>query len=280
VDRTDDDKEIILLYQIENTVYRNLHLGFDPAALEILDDGDATDEEINSLQGMIDKELVASLFKIGASAYHSRLQMGECVTFNDLMLCIGMWPAKIYVLSLSLFSLDRGPDFRELFARSVGTSALARVLMEMGNYEDDVVKKAQLGGLFAEVGKVIMLMYRKEKGKDSLTDEFIEKHHTYFFQKIIEDFRMPHFLNDIVSFGDNIVFDEDTIILPSVVYLARMEVIGSFRKYGKLRIGFLKRGPEDPFAKTPVAEIKSFFDILSLTSYLEIENHTEQMPTL
>ncbi|MGD0885893.1 MAG: HDOD domain-containing protein [Thermodesulfovibrionales bacterium] len=277
---TADDKDVVLLHEIENVVYRNLDLGFDPAALEILDDEDATAEEINSLQGMIDREIVASLFKIGASAYHSRLQMGECVTFNDLMLCIGMWPAKIYVLSLSLFSLDRGPDFRELFARSVGTSALARVLMEMGNYEDDVVKKAQLGGLFAEVGKVIMLMYRKEKGKDSLTDEFIEKHHTYFFQKIIEDFRMPHFLNDIVSFGDNIVFDEDTIILPSVVYLARMEVIGSFRKYGKLRIGFLKRGPEDPFAKTPVAEIKSFFDILSLTSYLEIENHTEQMPTL
>jgi HDOD domain len=271
-----EKRELILLQEIESTVYRNLHPGFDRRALEILDNEDATAEEINSLQSMLDKEIVASLFKIGASVFHSRLQMGEVVTFNDLILCIGMWPAKIYVLSLSLFSLDKGPEFRELFAKSVGTSALARALMGIGNYQDEEIKKAQLGGLFAEVGKVIMLLYKKAMGNDSLTPEYIEKYYSYFSGKIIEDFWMPSFLKDIISYGDNVVFDENTFILPSIVYLARAEVAKSFRKYGRLRIGSLMRGPDDPFANTPVAEIKTFFDILSLTNYLEVENYAPQ----
>src|SRR3972149_5771633 len=116
--KVENEEDLQVLTDIEEKVMNNINLGFDIQVLETLDRDDVSKKEIESLKEVISKEIVIRLFSVGNSIYYGRLRAGKFSNFSEIILRLGMDPAKVYILSLSLFFMKHDEQFTSLAARS------------------------------------------------------------------------------------------------------------------------------------------------------------------
>lgn len=277
------DEDQAVLDDIEETILKDLQLGFDPRVLEILDNDKASYETIDQIKDMVSKQIVAKLFQLGGSFHYFKLRIGNVSNFYDLIVRLGMQPTKIFILLLSLFSVKNSDAFRMLCARSFATSILAKLFAQERKWKDELVNNIELMGLFVEVGKVILLLYREHMTKmygetECLSEEFVERYHPYFGAKLVKQFNLPDYLLDTLSHPDYLCFDEDSTTEASVVYSAFCIVDLSFRKHGKLIIQSPMPDTTNTFSDTAGVTIQSWFSAIGLSDYLEIRPVPEKDP--
>ncbi|MBI5100118.1 MAG: HDOD domain-containing protein [Nitrospirae bacterium] len=263
----ENNEDLKILNDIEEKIIKNIKLGYDPQILTVLDDEKATSNQIELLKGKLTNEIVTRLFRMANAVYFGKLLGGDVSSFFEATIRIGMQPAKMYIISLSIFSLSSSKEFKILTARSFATSVLGRMLAgEMGLHEREI-KKVELGGLFLNIGKTMVWLYQTSCSNINIEEEFISKYSPYLGLKIIEKFKLPGFLNEIML-SPYFRFTEDSLHLSAVVNMANSIVENSFRKYGKLVIQ--SPLPDELIANTPGSIIEDQFRAIGLSEYLEI----------
>ena len=116
--RVSSEEDLRILTEIEEKVMNQVHLGFDPEVLDILDREETTKSQLESLRERLSKEIVVRLFSLGNSIYYGRLRAGKFSSFSEIILRLGMGPSKIYILALSIFFMNPDKEFTSLAARS------------------------------------------------------------------------------------------------------------------------------------------------------------------
>jgi hypothetical protein len=264
----DSEEDLKILTEIEEKVMNQVHLGFDPQVLEILDREETSRSQIESLKEMISKEIVIRLFSLGNSIYYGRLRAGKFSSFSEIILRLGMGPSKIYILALSIFFMNPGKEFTALAARSFIISVLAKILAKQMGLKEEEVNNAGLGGLFLKVGKVFMMLYNHQK-EEPLDKEFISRYYPYLGLKMVEKFKLPDFLKAVLS-CQVCSFWEDSVSVPGVIQLAHSVVDKSFKKYGKWVIQSPIPDADGLVISTHGSMMAAELDAVGLGSFLEI----------
>lgn len=266
--RIGSEEDLKILTEIEEKVMNQVHLGFDPKVLEILDREETTKSQIESLKEMISKEIVIRLFSLGNSIYYGRLRAGKFSSFSEIILRLGMGPAKIYILALSVFFMNTGKEFTSLAARSFIISILGKILAKQMGLKEEDIKNAELGGLFLKVGKVFMMLYKHQRG-EPLDEGFISRYYPYLGLKMVEKFKLPDFLNAVLS-CPVCSFREDSFSVPGIVQLAHSVVDKSFKKYGRFVLQSPMPDADGWVTSTYGSIIAGQLDAVGLGSFLEI----------
>ncbi len=268
------DSDLEVLHAIEQEALAGLNLGFDPQVLQILEDVDAAERDIEMLKTRISEEVLSRLFNIANSVHYGHLLKGKVDNFYQVVSRLGMSFTKTLVIILAPFTLVRSREAEIVFARCFATSVLAGKILarEFGLREDDA-KRVELGGLFCEIGKIIMILHQEHhaetwKQPDRPRD-FIDQYHSYFGEKIIEKFNLPDYLRDMVRI-EHLMLGEDLVTLPGIVRLAWHSVDASFRRRGKLVIGSPMPDQGKGVVSTRGSLILEQFRAIGLEKYLEL----------
>jgi hypothetical protein len=138
---------------------------------------------------------------------------------------------------------------------------------QMGMKEEDV-KRVELGGLFLKVGKVFMLLYERQSG-EPLERAFVTKYYRYLGSKMVERFKLPDFLLEVLS-SPVCNFTENSFNVRGVVQLAHAIVDKNFKNYGKFIIQSPMPDREGLVTSTLGAIMENQLDAIGLGSFLEI----------
>jgi len=175
----ENNEDLKILNDIEEKIIKNINLGYDPQILAVLDDERATSNQIELIKDKITKEIVTRLFRMANAVYFGKLLGGEISSFFEATIRIGMQPAKLYIIALSIFSLSPSKEYKTLAARSFAASVLGRMLASEMGFREKEIKNVELGGLFFNIGQLMILLYRTSGSNISLDDEFISKYSPY-----------------------------------------------------------------------------------------------------
>jgi HD-like signal output (HDOD) protein len=261
-----------ILKEIEEKIIRKVDLGFNPQILEVLDRVDARREEIEALREALGKGLVTRLFGLGNSTYYGRLRAGKFTDFSEIIFRLGFGPAKIYILSLALFFVKPGKEFVDLAARSFLISFLGKMIAKKMGMTEEEIKKVEMGGLFLKIGKVFMLLYESCEEK-KLDEDFISLYYPYIGLKVVDFFKLPEFLKEVISFS-SLQLEENSFSISSIIELAHSEVDKSFKKFGKFVIQSPMPDEEGMVLTTLGADLAHQFEAVGLGVFLEV------LPTL
>jgi hypothetical protein len=229
------DREDInnLLDEIEVKMIDKVTLGFSPEVLGILDNVEASNQEIELLKARIGNEILMRVFNIANSAYYGSLRKGSIYTFYEVVTRLGMNHTKALIIILALQIMARGDkEIEVIFARSFASSVMGKILAQQFGMREDNAKRVELGGLFSEIGKMIFLLYKKLHAPDDekIDDDFIDKYHPYLAERIIEKFALPDYLKQMI-FSESIVVEENYITTSGMTQIAIGLVAASFDKY-------------------------------------------------
>lgn len=274
MNRQISEKEAAILSAIEKKVLAGLNLGFDPQVLQVLEDPDAEERRIEMLKTRISEEVLSRLFNVANSVHYGHLRKGKVDNFYQLVSRLGMSFTKTLILILALFALARSRETQTLFARCFAVSVIAGKVLgrELGLREDDA-KKVELGGLFCEIGKVVMILYKErylqEWNQMDPPDDFLDKFNSYFGEQMIEKFKLPDHLRDMIA-ADHIHLGEELLTLSGILHVARCAVDASFEKSGKLVIHCPMPVMNSTMAVTKGSFIYEQFKAVGIEKYIEI----------
>lgn len=227
-------EEIIsLLDVIETKMISSETLGFSPEVLEVLDNVEASNEEIELLKTQIGNEILMRIFNIANSAYFGTLKKGGIATFYEVVTRLGMSHTKVLIIIFALHALCQ--DDRELeiiFVRSYVSAVIGKILAQQLGFREDAAKKVELGGLLSEIGRILILLYKKlyAPEEEKIDDNFIDKYHPYLGERIVEIFALPDYLKEMI-FTESIVVKEKYITISGVTQMAINIVGSSFHKH-------------------------------------------------
>lgn len=246
---------------------------FDPEIFSVLDDVNIGRRELNQVQKKINEIIWLRLQSIASAVYSGNLRQGEVSSFYDVVSRLGTQKTKVLIMMIGMQqSSPADRDVENVFARNFSTSVMANILAQQCGFRDRSVQRAELGGLFLGIGRLVMTLYRKSmvRGAKEIDDIFIDTYHRFLAVKIIKRFALPDFLAPIIL-TKTVLFEENVISLPGVVYLARDMVRSSFQKYGnRLIIRCTIPRPETDVSRTIEAIIRDKFRTAGLEKYLVI----------
>jgi hypothetical protein len=246
---------------------------FDPAIFSVLDDVNTGRRELNLAQKKINEPVWLRLQTIASAVYSGNIRRGEASSFYDVVSCLGTQKTKLLIMMMGIQQsalADR--EVENIFARNFSTSVMADVLARQFGFRDESAQRAELGGLFLGIGRLVIALYRKDSPREAgeINDVFINTYHRFLAAKIIKRFALPDFLSTIIS-AQSVLLEENSISLPGVVYLARDMVRSSFQKYGnRLVIRCNIPRPAIDVSRTLESIIRDKFHAAGLEKYLVI----------
>lgn len=265
----ENQKNSDLFKDIEEKVLKEFHWGVDLKCLEVLDGNETTPDQIELLKEKLSQEILTRLFGMANSVYYGKLRKGEISTFHEVVLRLGMVYTKTFIIASSLFSLVPGKGAEIFAARSFATSILARILGQKLGFRSEEVQKAELGGLFFDVGRIVIYIYQTFHSKQPLEERFIEAYHPYLGVEIIRQFELPEFLKEIISPHPFSLHDE-SFSISAIVDLAYAIVDRSFIRNEKLIIQSPLPDKEGFVIHTLGSMISDEFSTIGLGRYLEL----------
>lgn len=277
-----EKEEIInLLDIIEEKMIDQETLGFSPEVLEVLDNVEASNEEIELLKTRIGNEILMRIFNIANSAYYGSLRKGSIHTFYEVVTRLGMSHTKVLIIILALQILAAGDkDIEVVFARSYASAVLGKILAHQFGIREDHAKRVELGGLFSEIGMIIILLYKKMHGEDDnrIDEDFIRKYHPYLAERLVEKFALPDYLKYMV-FSEGMVVEENYITIAGMTRIAVNFVAACFDKFhNHLVIEALSMPVSRKDGKVALETIiESQFNAVGLGRYLRIIKKKERL---
>ncbi len=222
-----------LLDVIEEKMLDAETLGFSPDVLAILDNVEASNNEIEMLKFRIGQEILMKIFNVANSAYYGSLKKGTIHTFYEVVTRLGMSHTKALIIILAQQYLARDDEKVEvIFARSFAASIIGKILAQQMGLREDLAKKVELGGLFSEIGRMILHVYKKLHAPDDerIDEIFIDKYSPYLTERIIDVFALPDYLKAMV-FQEGLVVEANYITLSGITRLAVQFVHASFSRH-------------------------------------------------
>ena len=265
---TDHHREDPNLFDaIEEFVMNSENIGIDPQIFHILDNMESSEEEIASIEKLIDLKLALRLRNMSCSVYYGMHRHGKVRKFNDVITSIGMQPAKLFIIALTLFS-RLGAGHKMIEVESFAVSLFAKVLAEQMHMNQDTIERAEIGGLFLTLGKVIIAIYETENNV-TIEPAFIEKHHREFAVKLIENLTLPEFLADVVL-ENRFVLRKNSLPVTGIVYLAKALVEKLIGDFGLIEIKSPMPDVVDNLETTIGLKIMEYFNLIGLGQYLRV----------
>jgi hypothetical protein len=256
-----------LFAQIEAFVMDGDNIGIDPRIFQILDNPESSEEELASIEKMIDLPLALRLRSMANSVYYGMHRHGQVTKFNDVITTIGMQPAKLFIIALALFSrLDE--SYKIIEVESFAVSFFAKLFAEQMSLNKQAVEKSELGGLFLNLGRVLMAIYATEK-KATVPSELIEKRHQEIAVKVIEQLSLPDYLADAIL-QDYFYLRKESLSVAGVVYLAKGVVEKILREHGLVAIRSPMPEVSENLETTIGLRIRQYFSLIGLGHYLRI----------
>ena len=261
------DEEIIegILQCLED-----INLGFDFTVLDILDDENAMPSQVEALKDQLGTVVSARLFIIANSVHYGKVRSGNITKFVDVVKHLGSETIKSTAIFIALNSLAKTEELRIIFARNFSTSKISDIIARFFGLKGNIRSTVALGGLFIEMGKVFMMLYA---GKQQITleEEFIEQYYPRVGAKVIERFKLPESLIDIVDHTYFTFEKKASLSLSSIVHMAHAVVEQSFRKYGKLVVKSMMPDPEGIiYSSTIGATLAGQFQSMDLGEYIKV----------
>ncbi|MBI4292869.1 MAG: HDOD domain-containing protein [Betaproteobacteria bacterium] len=222
-----------LLAAIEEYLAGEGNFGIDPQVLAILDDLEASKSEIASIENLIDEMIAIRLRKLAGAVFRGMTGHGKPKTFNDVIASLGTQPAKNFIIAIALFS-RLGTEHVKLETGSCAVSLFAKMIAEQMGFDRSAVEKAALGGLFLNLGKIVIAMYQSA-AKIDIDAGFAERHQRYLASKIIAQFNLPEFLEEMIR-EDTLVLQRRSFSVTGIVFLAQALVDRIIDEAGVIRI--------------------------------------------
>lgn len=275
------DEIIILLDTIEEKMIDKVTLGFSPEVLAILDNVEASNQEIEMLKARISNEILMRVFNVANSAYYGSLRKGSIYTFYEVVTRLGMNHTKALIIILALQILARDDkEIEVIFARSFASSVLGKILAQQFGMREDNAKSVELGGLFSEIGKMIILLYKKlhASNDERINEDFIKRYHPYLAERIIEKFALPDFLKQMV-FAESLVVEENYITVSGIAQVAISLVAASFHKFHNHLV--IETITPSTWGRDETITLQTIFEnqfnAVGLSKYLRIINKRERL---
>ena len=256
-----------LLAAIEEYLAGEGHFGIDPRALLILDNLDSSKSEIAGVEKLMDEMIAIRLRNLAGAVFRGLTGHGKPKTFNDVIASLGMRPAKNLVVAIALFS-RLGTEHKRLEAGSFATSLFGKIIAEQMGFERSAVEKAELGGLFLNLGKVIIAMY-KSAAKIDIQAAFVERHQRYLASKIIAQFNLPEFLEEMIR-EDRLALQKRSFSANGIVYLANALVEKLMDESGVIEIKSPMPDIADNLDVTLGSVIAEYFSQIGLGQFVKI----------
>ncbi len=273
----DDDTEEGLLAAIEQSL-EDINLGFDYEVLNVLDDEEARPPQIEPLKNQLGTTISARLFSLANSVHYGKLRSGHITNFVDVVKHLGTETTKSTAIFIALMGLSDTAQTREVFARNYGTSQLADIIAGQLGMSGNIRSRVALGGLFLEIGRIIIMLYGEKTGRE-IDTAFIERHQRHIGTKVIETFALPEVLSAIISQPHFTFIKKESLGTLAIVHMSHSLVQTSFMEHGKLVFQSSMPDPEGVIYKSTVGSvISTHFQIMGLGSYLNViaTPHTEQ----
>jgi hypothetical protein len=139
--------------------------------------------------------------------------------------------ALIIILALQILARD-DKEIEVIFARSYASSVIGKILAQQFGMREDNAKRVELGGLFSEIGKMILVLYKKLHAPDDkrFDNDFINKYHPYLAERIVEKFALPDYLKQMI-FSESLIVEENYITVSGITQVAINFVEASFQKF-------------------------------------------------
>ncbi len=266
----EDERERELLRHIQEYGIKEVRVGFSSEILKILDDSEAKASKIETLKDRLDKEIVLRLFAVANSVRYGKLSAGSVRIFFDVVMRLGMTYTKVLIVALSIATLSHDAEYEAASARSFATSLLGRLFAQRMRLSEDDVHKVELGGLFLEVGKLVIRLYHAAHPGIRSSSEFVNRCHPYIGITLVEHMELlPKFLVEIIS-PHPFTFEEDALSVTAIVDLAHKVVYESFKQHGKLVIAAPLPDTEGYVISTIGSVLEDQFAALGLAQYIEI----------
>lgn len=256
-----------LLAAIEAYLAGEGHFGIDPRVLAILDDLDATKSEIAGIEKMMDEMIAIRLRKLASAAFRGMTGHGKPKTFNDVIASLGMRPAKNLIAAIALFS-RLGAEHKRLETGSFAVSLFAKIIAEQMGFERSAVEKAELGGLFLNLGRIVIAIYQSGARID-IDAAFVERHQRYLASKIIAQFNLPEFLEEMIQ-EDRLVLQQRSFSAGGIVYLAQALVEKAMDESGVIEIKSPMPDVRDNLEVTLGSLISEYFSQIGLGQFVKI----------
>ncbi len=256
-----------LARRIEDYVLEEENFGIDPRVFAVLDDPDSSKTAIAGTEKMVDARIALRLRSMAKSAYYGLPSRSRAVDFYDVILALGMQPAKVFIIAMALFSrLDA--QHKHLEVESFAIAVFARLIAEAMAMNDAARERAELGGLFLQLGRVIIAMY--QSSRDAAIDPgFVERHHRRFALGIIEKFALPEFLAEMAA-EDRLVLARRSFGASGAVKLAQCLVQRVLKDYGVLEIKSPMPEVADNLDATTGSRISDYFQMIGLGRFVRI----------
>jgi hypothetical protein len=210
------------------------------------------------------------LYSIGNSVYYGRLRKGDIASFFDVVLRLGTQQTKMYIIVSALLQMASSSQARQLLAKGIATSVIGKIAAERLGLSRAGASRVELAGLFFEIGKMIALIYREGEQKYQLAPDFPDRFNLFIGLKVIEFFRLPPYLNDVLLNEDVIAFDEESFAVATIVHMVHLLVANSFLLRGLLSLK-VPLPDADGFAVSHYSDmIREWFRAMGLDEYVEI----------
>jgi len=268
------DRAFQLIDNIETTMAESIDdRFFHPDIFTTLDNVNASRKEIDLLRDKIGDDIWMRLQGIASSVYFGSLRRGDVSSFYDVVTRLGMHKTKAMIITLALYhygASDR--DVEVIFARCYATAVIAQMLALQMGFREEAAGRAELGGLLLEIGKKMMIVYKKtfDHAPEEIDDDFIESYHPYLGERIVKRYTLPDYLRSIIL-ARQVILEENIVSLPGIVYLAYDTVCVSFKKYdNRLVLKCQTPRPGTDVSRTLEAIIQDKFRAVGLEQYLHI----------
>jgi hypothetical protein len=263
----DQKEDLELIQRIEDHIMTVGNFGIDPRIFHILDNIDSSEKEIAGIEKMIDTNLALRLRNMANSVYYGMQRRGKITSFYDVIVSIGMQPAKLFIIAMALFTrLDS--RHKMLDVESFATSLFAKILAEQMTMSATAMEQAEIGGLFLNLGKVAIGIYETAEGVD-LDPGFISKYHRDFAIKFIEAFTLPDYLKEFIT-EDQIILQKNSLSVQGIVYLAHALVEKIIRDHGLILIKSPMPDIKDNLETTLGLKISEYFELIGLGRFLKL----------
>jgi len=269
-----------LLDEMEARMLEEETLGFSPEVFSVLDNVEASENDIEMLKYRMSHDILISLFNIAGSAYYGSLQKGGIHTFSEVVTRLGMNHTKAMIIMLAMHLLSKNDEAIEvIFARSFAASVIGKILAHQVGMREDAAKNVELGCLFSDIGRMVISLYKKMHAPDDerIDENFIGKYHVYLTERIIDTFSLPEYLNTMI-FHEGIVVEGSYITQSGVMRLAVQYVYDSFsRNHNRLVIEPLvpPSGQDQTISLDHIIEDQ--FRAVGLEKYLRILRKKERL---
>jgi len=244
-----------------------------PDIFETLEDVNASWQAIEAIGSKLSPEIGLKLTAIAGAVYLGTLRRGQAGGFFDVVNCLGMERTKALIIMLSTYLQGKqDPEIEAIFAQSYATAIMAMILAAQTGFREDAVKKAELCGLYMDIGRKFLTLYKHLHPEDSqiLTDDFIDTYHTYLGEKIAVRYSLPDYIQKTIL-ARTLILEENHISLMGIVQLAHDTVETSFRKYhNRLVLKCQIPRPATDVTRTLEAIVSEKFKVLGLDKYLYI----------